>query len=73
MRHAISAGLVLFLLHPHVPISAQTRADSAALESVAKDYIEGWYAGDATRLTGNTARGGGTRTPKVFVGSASNG
>ncbi|MEZ4585301.1 MAG: nuclear transport factor 2 family protein [Gemmatimonadales bacterium] len=29
---------------------AQTRADSAALVTTAKDYIEGWYQGDAERM-----------------------
>ena len=29
---------------------AQTAADSAGLVATAKDYIEGWYTGDATRM-----------------------
>jgi hypothetical protein len=29
---------------------AQTAADSAGLEATARDYIEGWYSGDATRM-----------------------
>ena len=77
-------------------LAAQTSSDSAGLVETAKDYIEGWYAGDAARMaralhpelvkrihlsdsTGtrwwisnqgssnlveNTARGGGTRSPK---------
>jgi hypothetical protein len=36
-----------------VPISAshaQSAADSAAIKATALDYIQGWYAGDATRM-----------------------
>jgi hypothetical protein len=29
---------------------AQTAADSAAIKATALDYIDGWYAGDATRM-----------------------
>lgn len=32
------------------PATAQTRADSAAITAAAKDYIEGWYSGDAARM-----------------------
>ena len=32
------------------PASAQTPADSAALRTTALDYIDGWYAGDGTRM-----------------------
>jgi len=31
-------------------LSAQSAADSAAIRATALDYIEGWYAGDATRM-----------------------
>lgn len=76
--------------------AGQSAADSARIVATARDYIEGWYAGDPARMaralhpelvkriqvsdsaTGrrlidnqgfsrlvfNTARGGGTRTPK---------
>ena len=30
---------------------AQTAADSAGVVATAKDYIEGWYAGDAARMS----------------------
>ena len=30
----------------------QTRSDSAAIRQAALDYIQGWYAGDATRMEG---------------------
>jgi hypothetical protein len=30
--------------------SAQSAADSAAIRATALDYVEGWYAGDATRM-----------------------
>jgi putative lumazine-binding protein len=30
--------------------AAQSAADSAAVRATAMDYIEGWYAGDATRM-----------------------
>ena len=32
------------------PLAGQTAADSAAVRATAMDYIEGWYAGDATRM-----------------------
>ena len=96
MRLAIPAGLIAFLFHLPTPAGAQSPADSAGVVAAARDYIEGWYAGDATRmaralhpelvkriqnydsatrrflidnqgasrLTFNTARGGGTRTPR---------
>ena len=50
MRYSILAGFLLVLLHPPQPIRAQSAADSAGLVSTAKDYIEGWYAGDAARM-----------------------
>src|SRR5829696_541186 len=31
-------------------LSAQSAADSAGIRMAALDYIEGWYAGDATRM-----------------------
>jgi len=32
------------------PAAAQTASDSAAITAAARDYIEGWYAGDAARM-----------------------
>lgn len=32
------------------PASAQTAADSAAIQQTALDYIEGWYEGNAERM-----------------------
>jgi len=40
--------LVVFLLPRS--LSAQSAADSAAIRATALDYIDGWYAGDATRM-----------------------
>ena len=33
-----------------LPLSAQSSADSTAIRSVALDYVEGWYSGDAARM-----------------------
>ena len=33
-----------------VPATAQTAADSAAIQSTALDYVEGWYEGDGDRM-----------------------
>ena len=44
---AIASGLLL--LHP-APARAQSGADSAAVVAAAKDYIEGWYTGNAERM-----------------------
>ena len=33
------------------PAAAQTAADSAAIRATALDYIEGWYEGNADRMT----------------------
>ena len=40
--------LAVFLLPS--ALSAQSAADSAAIRATALDYIDGWYAGDATRM-----------------------
>jgi hypothetical protein len=40
---------VLGLLPRFLP--AQSAADSAGIRAAALDYIEGWYSGDATRMT----------------------
>ncbi|HET6779521.1 MAG TPA: nuclear transport factor 2 family protein [Gemmatimonadales bacterium] len=44
---AATALLVALLAGPGM---AQSTADSAGIRSAALDYIEGWYAGDATRM-----------------------
>jgi hypothetical protein len=41
---------VLGLLLPRF-LPAQSAADSAGIRAAALDYIEGWYSGDATRMT----------------------
>lgn len=33
------------------PINAQTAADSAAIRATALNYVEGWYEGNAERMT----------------------
>ena len=45
-------ALVLLAVGFSVPRTAcaQTAADSAAIKATALDYIDGWYAGDATRM-----------------------
>jgi hypothetical protein len=40
----------LLILTVAVDAHAQESADRAAIRNVALDYIEGWYAGDATRM-----------------------
>jgi hypothetical protein len=40
----------LLLLSAPLPVTAQSPADSAAIRAAALDYVEGWYAGDATRM-----------------------
>ena len=44
------ASFCLLLLSAPLPLAAQAAADSAAIRSAALDYVEGWYAGDATRM-----------------------
>ena len=43
-------ALALLLSAPLSALSAQSAADSAAIKATALDYIQGWYAGDATRM-----------------------
>jgi hypothetical protein len=43
-------GALLGLLLPIAQASGQTAADSAAVRRAALDYIEGWFAGDSTRM-----------------------
>jgi hypothetical protein len=45
-----SLALALLLSAPLSASSAQSAADSAAIKATALDYIQGWYAGDATRM-----------------------
>jgi hypothetical protein len=45
------AALALLLTTLTLPARAQTPADSAAIRQAALDYIEGWYAGNADRMT----------------------
>jgi hypothetical protein len=40
----------LFLSVLGLPARAQTAADSTAIAAAARDYIEGWYTGDAARM-----------------------
>ena len=43
--------LSLFALLMAAPVAfAQSTADSAAIRAAALDYVEGWYAGDASRM-----------------------
>jgi uncharacterized membrane protein YphA (DoxX/SURF4 family) len=48
-RQVVAASFVLLSVLA-VPARAQGSADSAAIRATAMDYIEGWYAGDATRM-----------------------
>ena len=49
MRLALTAGLV-YLFSSAAPVAAQS-SDSASVVAAAKDYIEGWYTGNAERMT----------------------
>ena len=52
MRALVTLGSLAFLALAAVPSAhAQTAADSAGIRAAALDYIEGWYAGDADRMT----------------------
>lgn len=49
----ITLLLAIFLIACAIQIGAQTsvsETDKAAIRQTALDYIEGWYAGDATRM-----------------------
>ncbi|MEO8635749.1 MAG: nuclear transport factor 2 family protein [Gemmatimonadales bacterium] len=41
----------LVLLLPAGPAAAQSAADSAAIRVTALNYVEGWYEGNAQRMT----------------------
>jgi hypothetical protein len=45
----LHGALILVLLG--APARAQSSADSAAIRSTALDYVEGWYEGNAERMT----------------------
>ena len=50
-RSLAVTGLVwLSCLVGTTPARAQSSADSAAIRTAARDYIEGWYAADAARM-----------------------
>jgi hypothetical protein len=49
MRRLVSALSLLVLLAP--PLRAQGAADSTGIRSAALDYIDGWWTGDAERMT----------------------
>jgi hypothetical protein len=44
-------GLLLVLLAAPAVVRAQTAADSGAIRATALDYAEGWYEGNAERMT----------------------
>ena len=46
---AFTAAVLGLFLPRFLP--AQSAADSSAIRAAALDYIEGWYTGDATRMT----------------------
>src|SRR5687768_5308448 len=45
------AVIALALLVGAAPAAAQTAADSSAIRATALDYIDGWWAGDAKRMS----------------------
>jgi Putative lumazine-binding len=42
---------LLIMILASTPAGAQTAGDSAAIRATALDYAEGWYAGDAERMS----------------------
>ncbi len=44
-------GLLLVVLAFAPAVHAQTAADSAAIRATALDYVEGWYEGNAERMS----------------------
>lgn len=46
----LSLSILSLLLMPLAASSGQSQSDSAAIRQTALDYIQGWYAGDATRM-----------------------
>lgn len=51
MYRKTMAPALLLLLAWSLPAHAQAAADSSAVVATALDYIEGWYTGDADRMT----------------------
>ena len=52
MRTLVAVAFVTALaLAAAPPARSQTATDSAGIRAAALDYIEGWYAGDADRMT----------------------
>lgn len=49
LRRDLRMSKVLWLMLASLPVLAQTGDDTARIEAVALDYIEGWYTGDAQR------------------------
>ena len=49
----MKSNLLVLLLLPFINgvVQAQSTADSAAIRSTALDYVEGWYEGNADRMT----------------------
>ena len=50
MKTIVISGLVL-LFTPLSQVLAQTAADTAAIRATALDYIDGWWSGDAQRMS----------------------
>jgi hypothetical protein len=50
IRLIVGVAAAVFASVAPKSLKAQTAADSAALVATAKDYIEGWYSGDANRM-----------------------
>ena len=49
---SLSLFIAALALTPISALSCQNQSDSAAIRQAALDYIQGWYAGDATRMEG---------------------
>lgn len=60
---------LLALTFSGIPMQAQTRQDSLAVEKACRDYVEGWATGDADRV----ARGVSPELVKRTVGQDKNG
>ena len=48
--HTLGLAMAAALLSSATPAHAQSAADSAGITAAARDYILGWYEGDATRM-----------------------
>lgn len=44
-------NILLLTLLAAAPAGAQSAADSTAIRTAALDYVEGWYEGNADRMT----------------------